>query len=347
MKNLQAALREINRRPVGIDGVPHWAFVNPREYGRWNPGFLCEYGLDPLKYLQKDIEFGYGYTPSRTRRTKINGRTVEVGTVANRIVERATSRKLSANLDKHFSAKNDGFRPARSIELAILAVRQAVRSGLHWALKADIEDFFPTVNREILEAQLSSSLADSDLCKFIMNVISPATRRRRGLPQGNGLSPLLSNVYVHRLDLACGHLVYFRYVDDVLVLGKSFQELLAARNHLGELLAQLQLRLNLKKTSYYDLYVQPLVFLAYEIRGGNLYPPRKAMLKLERNLRVRGQEAQDQFNLMKSFVNRYRIGPVRRLFRRIDRELHQWYPAGISLTGLLDRSAKGSSMGNK
>jgi hypothetical protein len=39
---------------------------------------------------------------------------------------------------------------------------------------------------------------------------------------------------------------------------------------------------------------------------------------------------------MRNFVSRFQYGPVRKLFRRIDRQLHPWYPEGLTLTGLLD-----------
>ena len=36
------------------------------------------------------------------------------------------------------------------------------------------------------------------------------------------------------------------------------------------------------------------------------------------------------------FARRFGIGPVRKLFRRIERELGQLYPAGVTLVGLLE-----------
>lgn len=39
---------------------------------------------------------------------------------------------------------------------------------------------------------------------------------------------------------------------------------------------------------------------------------------------------------MKGFVYRYRIGSVRKLFRRLDRQLAHLYPPGLSLASLFD-----------
>jgi hypothetical protein len=225
--------------------------------------------------------------------------------------------------------------------MAILAVRKAVRSGAHWAAKTDFEAFFESVDRRVLENQLRETIADETLCDSVMTVTSPAVaiygrtmERRDGLPQGNGLSPFLSNLYLHRLDEACSHLEYFRYADDLLVLGRSWQEVIGARRHIRRLGRSLGLRLKQKKTFVCDLNKKPLVFLGYELRGGNIYPPEEAIRRLQQKLEFRG--IGDRKALMKGFVHRYRIGPVRKLFRRLDRQLRHLYPPGLSLASLFD-----------
>lgn len=352
MKNLMAALSEINRRPSAAGGFPYEAYVRPLEYGRWDPNLFQAYDVPPMQYLQEEFVCEYGYEPDETVPIKVKGRIVQSGTIANRIIERAMARKLTANLDACFSDRSWAYRPGRSTRSAILQVRDAVRRGYHWAVKTDIEHFFPSINRKLLESQLRQGLADQRLCEMILRANSPTSSRRvwielcertRGVPQGNGLSPFLSNLYLTPVDEACDHLCYHRFADDVLILGRSFQEVLGALEFFGKLLAQLGLRLNVEKTSVVDLYEAPVTFLGYEIRGGNLYPPRRAVSRLEKKLRIRGQEAR-RINAMRQFVARYRIGTVRKILRRIDRELRQYYPAGITLTGILDSTAsfKGS-----
>jgi hypothetical protein len=164
-------------------------------------------------------------------------------------------------------------------------------------------------------------------------------QRTEGLPQGNALSPVLSNIYLNRFDQECECLRYSRYADDILVLGRTKSEVVRALRRIKNLLEPLGLRLNEKKTLIVDLHRRPLTFLGYELSGGNLRPPKKAVLRLQHKLRVRGLEAREKINLMQGFVSRYRLGSVRKLFRRIDRELRPYYPAGVSLTGILDDPA--------
>lgn len=353
MKNLLAARSEINRRSGPAGGFPFEAYVNHLEHARWDPNILFGYEIPPMEYLQQEFVFEYGYEPDETVSIMVKGRIVQSGTIPNRIIERAIVRKLNSNVDRYFSDRSWAYRPGRSTRMAILRVREAIRSGLHWSLNTDIEHFFPSVNRELLERQLRDTFADQGLCEMILRANSPISgfrkwielsERTEGLPQGNSLSPFLSNVYLHEFDQECSCLNCDRYADDILALGRTRQEVVEAKQRIEGLLAPLGLRLNPEKTFIRDLYRQPLTFLGYELRGGNIYPPKQAILKFERKLRVRGQEAHEKVNLLEGFVTRYRIGPVRKLFRRIDRELRQWYPTGVCLTGLLDgASSEGGS----
>jgi RNA-directed DNA polymerase len=77
-----------------------------------------------------------------------------------------------------------------------------------------------------------------------------------GTPQGGVISPLLSNIYLHALDLAFaegshGRLV--RYADDFVVMCKSEAQARAAQELASEVLADLGLELHPGKTRVVDL----------------------------------------------------------------------------------------------
>ncbi len=329
LTNISAALHEISRRPVGIDEIPYEAFLDPIGHMRWNPNLLDAYpDLNPLKTIQESLV--HPYTPDASEAIRVKGRDLERGTVANRLVERAITKKLNANLDRYLNSRSFGYRPGRSAEMAILQVRQAVRRGLHWALKTDIKDFFQSIDRRILENQLSEPLQDEGLRNTVMAVVSPLVvangrtlQRDNGLPGGNGLSPVLSNLYLHRIDECCSTFEYFRYADDMLVLGTSWDAVSTARKVIRVTLESIGLQLNHSKTFIRDLHRQSVVFLGYELRGGNLYPPEENIRRFQTKLELRG--LRDRKKLMKDFVHRYRIGPVRKLFRRLDRQLGHLY----------------------
>lgn len=340
LHNLTAALREINPRPVGVDGIRREGFVQPLSYSRWNPDILLVFpDLRPLEYLQERIR--HQEAPDATEVFRIGKRVLERGTVSNRVIERAIARKLNRNFDCYFSDTSWGYRPRRSPERAIQVVRNAIRGGAYWVFKTDITGFFSNVDRALLEVKVRTWVADEPLADFAMASISPVLLangkpvavERMGLPEGNGITPFLANVYLHDLDVALSDYCYFRYADDILVLGRSRQEVLRAKHRIKRHLRRLGLRLNPQKTFVGDVRGRRVVFLGFELRGGNIYPPAEAIKRLEWQLRTRGHEVGRV--LIEAFVRRFRIGPVRRLFRRLDQRLGQLYPPGVTLVGLL------------
>jgi hypothetical protein len=338
-KNLQAALGEISRRAVGLDGLPFEAYADPIAHLRWNPDLLAAHpDLSPLEDVQGNMI--HGCHPDAAQLLEVHRRTVEVGTTSDRIIGRAISRKLSAALDHRFSPQSWGFRPHRSPEQVILKVRATIRQGAHWAFKTDIHHFFDSISRPLLERMLRSIVPDQDLCDAILNLSAPTVvdhgisrTRLDGLPQGNGISPILSNIYLHALDTACADLHYFRYADDLLVLAHTAKDVQRTRAIVTRYVSSLGLGLKPGKTIIVDLYRRPIPFLGYKLRGGNVYPSAKSISSFQRKLGNRGQDARKA--LMLAFVRRYRIGPVRKLFCRLDREYHRLYPPGMTLVGLL------------
>ena len=92
-----------------------------------------------------------------------------------------------------------------------------------------------------------------------------------GTPQGGVMSPLLSNVYLHRLDReweAKGDGVLVRYADDLVVLCRSREEAEQALALLRDLLGELGLELKAEKTRIVRLREggEGLEFLGFEHR---------------------------------------------------------------------------------
>ena len=290
MKNLKMALQEVNPRPVGIDGISHVGFKDPIGALRWNPDLLnLSPNLNLLQALQEGLAFGCN--PDAAESFYLDGRNLERGTVANRVVERAIVRRLAPLLDRAFCDGSYAYRPRRSPEDAVRAARSWIRKAWHWAAKTDFAHFFESVDRDILRQRLHDAIEDEDLREAIFGAISTVLvvrgkflQRQDGLPEGNGLSPLLSNIYLQSLDEACLDLHYFRFGDDVLVLERSKPEAERALQRLQELAGHLKLRLNSRKTFVRDVHSRPLIFLGFKFCGGNIYPPQKAVEQLKRNL---------------------------------------------------------------
>lgn len=128
-----------------------------------------------------------------------------------------------------------------------------------FVLKADIKDFYGSINHRKLREQLQARLGDGVVTKLIMRAVTtptvaPGCRRefnprqlsRSGVPQGLSISNVLANIYAGPLDDALENLkpLFFRrYVDDILIAVPE-KRLGSAERGLSDTLAALGLEEN-------------------------------------------------------------------------------------------------------
>jgi hypothetical protein len=93
-----------------------------------------------------------------------------------------------------------------------------------YALKFDIQKYYPSVDNEILKAKVRRKIK----CLRTLRLIDDIVDSNQGLPIGNYTSQYLGNVYLSGFDWwvkqTLAPLAYFRYCDDLVVLGRSAAE---------------------------------------------------------------------------------------------------------------------------
>ena len=130
--------------------------------------------------------------------------------------------------------------------------------GRRWVLESDIANCFEAIPHSGLMSAIEERVSDRHLLKLLRamlraGVMADGAVRRdvTGTPQGGVVSPVLCNVYLHRLDgcwteRGCGVLV--RYADDLVVLCRDKREAEAALAALRSILAELGLEPKAAKT---------------------------------------------------------------------------------------------------
>jgi group II intron reverse transcriptase/maturase len=159
-------------------------------------------------------------------------RQLGIPTVTDRLLQQAVGQVIAIKFEMEFEDYSYGFRPNRNAQQAVLKAQEYINSGYRHIVDIDLKTFFDEVDHRILMERLYSKVK----CPLTLRLIrkwlrapilinGKLVKRRKGVPQGSPLSPLLSNIMLNELDkeMEKQGLRYVRYADDFSIYTKSYQ----------------------------------------------------------------------------------------------------------------------------
>jgi len=147
----------------------------------------------------------------------------------DRIAQWALLQVIEPYLLRRLSEDTYSAIPNRGIHKCLNKLTNALRCDeeLLYCFKMDIKKYYPSINHTILKQEYSKIFKDNDLLWLIYEIIdSVEMSEGTGIPIGNYLSQWSANLYLTAFDrwvketLKVKH--YYRYMDDIVVLGKSY-----------------------------------------------------------------------------------------------------------------------------
>jgi RNA-directed DNA polymerase len=278
-------------------------------------------------------------------------RPLSIPTVRDRIVQTAVKLVIEPVFEADFLPCSFGFRPKRSQHDALQVLIDQSWKGKRWVLESDIADCFEAIPHSGLMSAIEERVSDRNLLKLLRAMLRAGVmadgavhREVTGTPQGGVISPVLANVYLHRLDRQWterGRGVLVRYADDLVVMCHTKREAEAALSALQSILAELGLELKAAKTRIVHLAEggEGLDFLGFHhrrVRGERGYrhlrflarwPSREAMQRARERIReitdykrLRDPVeviVQDLNRFLSGWANYFRYGNSRLHFTRI------------------------------
>ncbi|MFE3262269.1 group II intron reverse transcriptase/maturase [Nocardia sp. NPDC059229] len=223
-----------------------------------------EYGVDRLlDELAVQLREGT-YRPLPLRRVFIpkpgsdEQRPLSIPAVADRIVQSACKLVLEPIFEADMMDCSFGFRPKRGPHDALQVLVDEAWRGRRWVVETDVANCFSAIPHEELMQAVEERVSDQAVLKLLRamlraGVMSDGKVRREvaGTPQGGPISPLMCNVYLHRIDRVWDvreHGVLVRFADDAVVMCRSKQQAEAALARLRQLLGELGLEAKAAKT---------------------------------------------------------------------------------------------------
>ena len=200
---------------------------------------------------------------------KTEKRPLGIPTIRDRILQTLVKLALEPEWEAKFEANSYGFRPGRSCQDALKAIRRSLEQKPKYVLDADVAQCFDRINHPALLAKVAPFPL---LARVVKGWLKAGVMEKgqlfppgQGTPQGGCISPLLANIALHGMEQAlqqacpeyrrqengkriCYQIQVIRYADDLVVLHAELAQLRKAKAVLEEWLQPLGLELKASKT---------------------------------------------------------------------------------------------------
>ncbi len=266
-RNLREAFAHFRNKNngKGADNVPlselqeywdvnHETIINQLREGTYEPGIVKE----------REIINGKG-----------KRRNISVLTTIDRFITRLLQQKMKRYIEEGFLPCSFAFQENKGIQSAVNQSRIYLNGGCDYVVSIDIKDYFDTIDHKRMMELVRGKISDEKIQKLIESYIKcnvqnddRIEKKTRGLVQGNSISPILSNLYLHELDEMMENKGYcwVRFADDINIYATCMEEASEILEAVSRKIRSLGLELNERKTGVFNPFEE--IFLGYDFYKG-------------------------------------------------------------------------------
>ena len=244
------------KKAVGVDGVTKEIY-----------GLNLEKNIEDLLDRMKRMR----YRPKPTRLVEIpkeDGRMRKLGisSYEDKLVEGIMGDILSLIYEERFYDCSYGFRPKRNMHQAVGVINHSLMfEKINYVIDCDIKSFFDNIDHKWMTRFLENDIEDKKFIQYVVRFLKSGIMadgeyqaNEVGTKQGNKMSPVLANVYLHYVldewfekgvkKAAKGNVRLVRFADDFIIMCQKEDEAEKILEKLEERLAKFGLDLNKDKT---------------------------------------------------------------------------------------------------
>jgi len=302
-----------------------------------------------LVQLRREL-LGKSYTPGRFRIFTVfepKKRMISAAPYRDRVVHHALCNIIEPLFEKKFIFDSYANRVGKGSHKAILRYQTFCRKNT-FVLKCDIEKYFPSIDHEILKAEIRRTIACRDTLWLIDRIVDYSNeqeftldyfpgddlltplQKRKGLPIGNLTSQFFANTYLNRFDhfvkehLKCKF--YLRYMDDFVILGNDKKRLWELKTKIADYLLRWRLRMHENKCQVYKTE-KGLSFLGFRvfpefrlIKRHNVVRTRRRIRRLQEKYAAHEIEFADVTRSIHGWLGHAKFGDTYRLRQKLFEE---------------------------
>ncbi|MDR1219671.1 MAG: DUF4329 domain-containing protein [Treponema sp.] len=124
----------------------------------------------------------------------------------DKLVQEVVRMILASIFESSFSNRSHGFMPGKSCHTALTQIQDTF-TGANWFVEGDIEACFDSFDHHVIIGLLRQRIEDEPFISLMWKFLKAGYMEQweyhktyDGVPQGSGISPILSNIYLSELD---------------------------------------------------------------------------------------------------------------------------------------------------
>jgi RNA-directed DNA polymerase len=333
-------------------------------------------GIDKVKYaenLGENIQDllsrmkRMAYKPGATRQVMIPKegkpnalRPLCIANFEDKIIQKMTHKILESIYEPLFLKCSYGFREGRGCHDAIRELRQYLyKYEVQKVIDIDLANFFGTIDHKLLLEILQEKIKDKRMLRYIVRMFKAGVLANgelsideEGVPQGSLSSPILANVFAHRVidqwfeeivkKYCKGRVELFRYCDDGIICCQYEEDGCRIKEALAKRLEKYKLKLNEEKTKLVSFskkaYSRGRKQQAFDFLGFTFYLGKSRKGAITPKVKTSGKRIRSKLKRVNDWCrkvrSKYRLKQIYEMFTRKLKGHIGYYGVSFNLGGV-------------